>query len=86
MKIQSIIIIISWLVMVIRENTTNIWLSSTILDPIALAFILGQVLRLISINKKKIKLSIPVEKYLSIGIILMGSQILISKSGIDNIN
>ena len=79
------LLIITTLVIILRENTSNIFITSTLLDPIVLSFTLGQILRLIFINKTELNISIPVERYLSIGIVLMGSQILISKSGLDNI-
>tara|TARA_B100001094_G_scaffold318342_1_gene361771 strand:+ start:73 stop:1095 length:1023 start_codon:yes stop_codon:yes gene_type:complete len=85
MNYKIILFIISSLLIIIRENTSNILITSTILDPIVISFALGQVLRIVFINRKDIKLYIPVEKYLSIGIVLMGSQILISNSGLDNI-
>ena len=85
MYYKIILIIISTLIIIIRENTSNILITSTLLDPIVLSFTLGQILRLIFINKTELSISIPVERYLSIGIVLMGSQILISKSGLDNI-
>ena len=84
MNYKNILFIISTLVIIIRENTSNILITSTLFDPIVISFVLGQILRIILINKTDIKLYIPVEKYLSIGIVLMGSQILISESGLHN--
>ena len=85
MYYKIILIIISTLIIIIRENTSNILINTTLFDPIVISFALGQILRIVFINKTDINLYIPVEKYLSIGIVMMGSQILISKSGLDNI-
>ena len=85
MYYKIILIIISTLIIIIRENTSNILINTTLFDPIVISFALGQIFRLVFINKTNINLYIPVEKYLSIGIVMMGSQILISKSGLDNI-
>ena len=85
MYYKIILIIISTLIIIIRENTSNILINTTLFDPIVISFALGQIFRIVFINKTDINLYIPVEKYLSIGIVLMGSQILISKSGLDNI-
>ena len=85
MYYKIILIIISTLIIIIRENTSNILINTTLFDPIVISFALGQVFRIVFINKTDINLYIPVEKYLSIGIVMMGSQILISKSGLDNI-
>ena len=82
---QIILITIITFIIIIRENTSNIFITSTLLDPIVLSFILAQILRLVLINKTVLNISIPVEKYLSVGIVFMGTQILISKSGFDNI-
>ena len=84
MNYKNILFIISTLLIIIRETTSNILITSTLFDPIVISFVLGQILRIILINKTDIKLYIPVEKYLSIGIVLMGSQILISESGLHN--
>jgi len=85
MYYKIILIIISTLIIIIRENTSNILINTTLFDPIVISFALGQIFRIVFINKTDINLYIPVEKYLSIGIVMMGSQILISKSGLDNI-
>ena len=85
MYYKIILIIISFLIIFIRENTSNILINTTLFDPIVISFALGQIFRIVFINKTDINLYIPVEKYLSIGIVMMGSQILISKSGLDNI-
>ena len=85
MYYKIILIIISTLIIIIRENTSNILINTTLFDPIVISFALGQIFRIVFINKTDIDLYIPVEKYLSIGIVMMGSQILISKSGLDNI-
>ena len=85
MYYKIILIIISTLIIIIRENTSNILINTTLFDPIVISFALGQIFRIVFINKTDINLYIPVEKYLSIGIVIMGSQILISKSGLDNI-
>ena len=85
MYYKIILIIISTLIIIIRENTSNILINTTLFDPIVISFALGQIFRLVFNNKTNINLYIPVEKYLSIGIVMMGSQILISKSGLDNI-
>ena len=85
MYYKIILIIISTLIIFIRENTSNILFNTTLFDPIVISFALGQIFRIVFINKTDINLYIPVEKYLSIGIVMMGSQILISKSGLDNI-
>ena len=85
MYYKIILIIITTLIISIRENTSNILINTTLFDPIVISFALGQILRIVFINKTDINLYIPVEKYLSIGIVMMGSQILISKSGLDNI-
>ena len=85
MYYKIILIIITTLIISIRENTSNILINTTLFDPIVISFALGQIFRIVFINKTDINLYIPVEKYLSIGIVMMGSQILISKSGLDNI-
>ena len=85
MYYKIILIIISTLIIIIRENTSNILINTSLFDPIVISFALGQIFRIVFINKTDINLYIPVEKYLSIGIVMMGSQILISKSGLDNI-
>ncbi len=85
MYYKIILIIITTLIIIIRENTSNILINTTLFDPIVISFALGQIFRIVFINKTDINLYIPVEKYLSIGIVMMGSQILISKSGLDNI-
>ena len=85
MYYKIILIIISTLIIIIRENTSNILINTTLFDPIVISFALGQIFRIVFINKTDINLYIHVEKYLSIGIVMMGSQILISKSGLDNI-
>ena len=85
MNYKILLFIISTLIILIRENTSNILINTTLFDPIVICFALGQIFRIVFINKTDINLYIPVEKYLSIGIVMMGSQILISKSGLDNI-
>lgn len=85
MYYKIILIIISTLIIFIRENTSNILINTTLFDPIVISFALGQIFRIVFINKTDINLYIPIEKYLSIGIVMMGSQIIISKSGLDNI-
>ncbi len=54
------------------------------LDPIVLAFLIGQLARIFKINNNVFYQEIPYEKLLSIAIIIMGSQILLSK--IRNLN
>ena len=49
------------------------------LDPIVLAFFIGQLARIFKINNNVFYQEIPYEKLLSIAIIIMGSQILLSK-------
>ena len=49
------------------------------LDPILLAFFIGQLVRFFKINNNVFYQEIPYEKLLSIAIIIMGSQILLSK-------
>ena len=49
------------------------------LDPIVLAFLIGQLARIFKINNNVFYQEIPYEKLLSIAIIIMGSQILLSK-------
>ena len=49
------------------------------LDPILLAFFIGQLVRFFKIKKNVFYQEIPYEKLLSIAIIIMGSQILLSK-------
>ena len=55
-------------------------LSSLIfLDPIVLAFFVGQLARIIKIQRNIFYQEIPYEKLLSIAIIIMGTQILLSR-------
>ena len=49
------------------------------LDPIVLAFFIGQLARIFKINNNVFYQEIPYEKLLSIAIIIMGSQILLSE-------
>ena len=54
------------------------------LDPIVLAFFIGQIGRIFKIKNNIFYQEIPYEKLLSIAIIIMGSQILLSKIRILN--
>ena len=55
------------------------------LDPIVLAFFIGQLARIFKINNNVFYQEIPYEKLLSIAIIIMGSQILLSKIRVLNL-
>ena len=55
------------------------------LDPIVLAFFIGQLARILKINNNVFYQEIPYEKLLSIAIIIMGSQILLSKIRVLNL-
>jgi len=57
----------------------NNFTSLIFLDPIVLAFLIGQLARIFKINSNVFYQEIPYEKLLSIAIIIMGSQILLSK-------
>ena len=65
---------------IIRFSTQFDNFSSVIfLDPIVLAFLIGQLVRFFKIYNNVFYQEIPYEKLLSIAIIIMGSQILLSK-------
>ena len=75
-----ICILIILAINIITFSTPFDKLSSLIfLDPIVLAFFVGQLARIIKIQSNLFYQEIPYEKLLSIAIIIMGSQILLSK-------